>query len=194
MSEIRADEGGHAFGPDRRSFLRTVAGGTAAVALASMIPAGCAADYPHAVTDGAKPEAFSEKEYAVTRAAAEAFLVGVPVAPGLVAQRIDAELAQIGEPVLSDFKTVLTVLEHLTLLGGRLKRFTVLDPASRLKYLEQWKRSRFALRRAVFQAIRSAVFFYSYFDDATRPLTGFEGPWPEWFPVNAYPVDFGEIV
>lgn len=194
MSETRLDDGEVVPGVDRRGFLRTTAGGAAAIAFASMIPTGCASDYPQAALAGAEPEALSAKEYAVVRAAAEAMLVGVPVAPDLVAQRLDGELARVGDPVLGDMKTVLTVLEHLTVLGGRLRRFTALGPAERAVYLDQWKQSRFELRRAVFQAVRSAVYFFAYCDDGTRPLTGFEGPWPERFPVDAYPVDFGEVV
>lgn len=181
-------------GLDRRGFLRTTAGGAAAIALASLIPTGCAADYPQAAEDGTDLEALSEKEYAVLKAAAEALLVGVPVPPDRVARRLDVELGRVGDPVLTDMKTVLTVLEHLTLLGGRLRRFTALAPADRLAYLDTWKHSRFTLRRAVFQAVRSAVFFFAYCDDATRSLTGFEGPWPERVAIPAYPIDFGEVV
>lgn len=180
-------------GIDRRGFLRTAAGGTAAIALASLIPAGCAADYPQAAGDGVALEALSEKEYAVLKAAAEALLDGVPVAPEKIARQIDHELAMAGQPILGDMKTVLVLLEHLTFLGGRLRRFTALDPADRLAYLHGWARSRFVLRRAVFQAVRAFVFFFAYSDDATRPITGFTGPWQERVAVPAYPVDFGEV-
>lgn len=180
-------------GIDRRGFLRTAAGGTAAIALASMIPAGCGADYPQAATDGTELEALSPKEYAVVRAAAEAILVGVPVPPERIARRIDRELALAGDPILTDMKTVLTLLEHLTPLGGRLRRFTALDVEARVAYLHGWARSRFTLRRAVFQATRAFIYFFAYSDDATRPITGFTGPWPERLQIPAYPVDFGEV-
>lgn len=180
-------------GMDRRGFLRTTAGGTAAIALASMIPAGCAADYPEASVDGVALEALSEKEYAVVRAAAEAILHDVPVPPERVARRIDREIAAVGDPIRGDLKTVFSLLEHLTFLGGRLRRFTALDPAERLQYLHGWSQSRFNLRRAAFQAVRSCVFFFAYHDDATRSITGFTGPWREHIDIPAYPVDFGEV-
>src|SRR5690606_12569219 len=82
-------------GIDRRGFLRTAAGGTAAIALASMIPAGCAADYPQAEEDGVELEALSPKEYAVAVAAAEALLVDVPVEPSTVVRRMDHDLARV---------------------------------------------------------------------------------------------------
>ncbi len=181
-------------GIDRRGFLRASAGGAAAVALASAIPAGCAADYPQAEADGAALEALTPKEYAVARAAAEAVLVAVPVPPERIARRIDRELARVGEPVRGDMKTVFALLEHLTILGGRFRRFTALEPGARLDYLHGWARSRFTLRRGAFQAVRAFVCFYAYCDDATRPLTGFPGPWPERIEIPAYPVDFGEVV
>src|SRR5215475_10197023 len=102
---------------DRRAFLRNTAGGGAFIALASLFPAGCSADYPHATTDGAQLHSLTDKEYAITRAAAEALLIGVPVEPKAVAGRIDRELAAAGNPMRADFKTVLGLIEHLTPLG-----------------------------------------------------------------------------
>src|SRR5690606_6411693 len=122
----------------RRGFLRDVAGGSAAIALASLLPAGCAADYPEAKQDGAVLRSLSPKQYATARAAAAALLPDVPVAPARVAAAIDAELAAVGDPIAGDFATVLTLIEHLTPLGGRLRRFTSLEPAERLAYLETW--------------------------------------------------------
>src|SRR5690625_5547539 len=83
-------------GVDRRGFLRTVAGGTAAIALASMIPGGCGADYPDAPADSLR--AVSPKEFSVIRAASETMIVGLPVAPEVVAFLIDVPLALVAEP------------------------------------------------------------------------------------------------
>ncbi len=178
---------------DRRSFLRATAGGTAAIAAASLLPAGCARDYPAAGADGVELAALTPKEYAVARAAAEAMLAGVPVEPATVAQRIDHELAAVGDPIRTDMKTVLGIIQHATPLGGHLRRFTALTPASRLMYLNGWARSRFELRRAAFQALKGFVHYFAYMDDRTRPLTGFEGPWPERMALPVTPVDYGEI-
>ena len=178
---------------DRRSFLRTTAGGTAAIAAASLLPTGCARDYPQAAQDGTRLQSLTDKEYAVVRAAAEAMLVGVPVAPKTIAQRVDAELAVAGDPMRSDMKTVLGLIEHLTPLGGSLRRFTALTPERRLRYLRGWAQSRFALRRGAFQALKGFVHYFAYIDDRTRQHTGFEGAWPERFEIPAYPVDYGII-
>lgn len=187
-------EAGHGLPPgvDRRGFLRTTAGGAAAIALASMLPSGCAADYPE--PEGTALQALTPKEFAVVVAAAEALLVDVPVQAERIAHRVDRELALVGEPILGDMKTVLALVEHLTPLGGRFRRFTALGREDRLRYLMGWAHSRFNLRRGAFQAIKAFVYFYTYSDDATRPLTGFPGPWTERVQIPVYPVDFGEIV
>lgn len=174
--------------------MRVSAGGAAAIAFASLLPAGCASEYPQAEQDGTERRSLSEKEYAVARAAAEALLVGVPVSAAVVAARIDQELAWVGDPIRADMKTVLTLMEHATPLGGRMRRFTSLSPEQRLTYLTGWRHSRFQLRRAAYQALKGFVYYMAYIDPATRPLTGFKGPWPERLKIAAYPVDFGEVV
>lgn len=178
---------------DRRSFLRRTAGGTAAIAAASLLPTGCARDYPHAAQAGVRLQALSEKEFAVAVAAAEAILVHVPVPAHAIAAGIDAELAVAGEPIREDMKTVLTVMEHGTLLSLRRRRFTSLSPTARRAVLDDWARSRFNLRRAAYQALRGFVVYFAFIDDGTRPLTGFPGPWPELVQIPAYPVDFGGV-
>jgi hypothetical protein len=178
----------------RRGFLRASAGGATAITVAALLPAGCGKDYPEAERDNADLKALTLKEYAVARAAAEALLVGVPVSAITVAKRIDQELAWVGEPIRTDVKTVLTLTEHLTPLGGSVKRFTALRPAQRLAYLQTWRDSRLQLRRAAYQALKGFVYYFAYIDDATRTVTRFPGPWPERIQIPAYPVDFGEIV
>jgi hypothetical protein len=189
----RYDAGSNPEGLSRRGFLRGVAGGTTAVAVASLLPAGCAPTYPDRRPDGRTLLALTPKEFAVARAAAEAMLVDVPVSHDDVASAIDAELALVGEPVLTDMKTVLSIMEHGPMLSFRRKRFTQLTPAERRSVLEDWATSRYNLRRAVFQGLKGFIVFFAYIDDATRPLTGFAGAWPERFELPAYEVDFGEI-
>lgn len=175
----------------RRSFLRGTAGGSAALAVAALVP-GCARDYPRA--SSAPLQALSPKEYAVARAAAEALLAGVPVEPDSIATAIDAELAVAGEPMRGDMKTVLTLMEHGPILSMRRHRFSTLSPAARLAVLNDWATSRFNLRRAAYQALRGFILYFAWTDDRTRPLTGYAGPWPELVEIPVYPVDFGEVV
>ncbi|MGH7468469.1 MAG: hypothetical protein ACRENP_10965 [Longimicrobiales bacterium] len=178
---------------DRRGFLRASAGGGTAIVLASLLPAGCARDYPQAAEDGVALKSLTPKEYATARAAAEVLLEGAPVAARRVVERIDAELLTTGEPIRQDFKTVLGLIEHLTPLGGRVRRFTALNPAERMKYLRGWSRSRFKLRRGAFFALKAFINYFAYIDASTRPLTGFQGPWPERVKIAVRPVDFGPV-
>jgi hypothetical protein len=170
-----------------------MAGGSAAIAAAAILPAGCGRAYPQADAAGIELRALSEKQYAVARAAAEAIVVDVPVSPDAIAAGIDAELAVAGEPMLSDMRTVLSLMEHGTVLALQPRRFTALSPAARRRVLDDWATSRFNLRRAAYQALRGFVVYFAWVDDSTRPLTGFPGPWPELVRIPAYPVDFGEI-
>ncbi|MGH7503596.1 MAG: hypothetical protein ACREL7_17855 [Longimicrobiales bacterium] len=178
---------------DRRGFLRRTAAGSTAAALASILPAGCSADYPQATEDGVTLRSLTDKEYAVTRAAAEALLEGVPVEPASVASAIDRELDSVGDPVRADFKAMLGLIEHLTILHFRRRTFTELPPDARLRYLAGWARSRLSLRRGAYQALRGFIVYFAWIRDETRSLTGFAGPLPERTAVPATPVDFGEI-
>jgi hypothetical protein len=178
---------------DRRGFLRTTAGGTAAIAVASLLPVGCGSEYPASDQDRVDLQSLTPKEYAIAKAAVEAFLIDLPVTATSVATRIDRELALVGDPVRSDFKTVLGLMEHLTPLGGRVRRFTSLNPQERLKYLRGWSRSRFNLRRGAFFGLKGFIYYFAYTDVATRPITRFEGPWPERLQIAATPVDFGPV-
>ncbi|HSJ05488.1 MAG TPA: hypothetical protein VK936_02225 [Longimicrobiales bacterium] len=162
-----------------------------AVAAAAIVPAGCGRSYPQAAA--VSLQVLSPKEFAVARAAAEALLPGVPVDPGAVAAAIDTELAIAGEPMRSDMKTVLSLMEHGTVLSFRRRRFTTLSVEARLAVLDDWARSRFNLRRAAYQALRGFVLYFAWIDDATRTVTRFPGPWPERVQVPVYPVDFGGI-
>jgi hypothetical protein len=179
---------------DRRGFLRSTAGGAAAVVLAGILPAGCGADYPQAATDGADLVLLTAKEYAVVRAAAEAMLMGAPVNAADVARAIDRELLAVGDPVRSDFRSVLSLIEHFTLLSWHRRTFTELRPEERLGYLRGWATSRFGVRRAAFQALRGFVQYFAYIRPETRPLTLFSGPPRDITPpVLVRIVDYGEI-
>ena len=179
-------------GIDRRGFLRSSAGGGLAIGLAALLP-GCGREAAAFGVSGVELRSLTPKEFAVARAAAEALLPGLPVEPAAIAERLDYELWAVGGAIEEDMRTVLQLLEHLTLLGGRLRRFTDLDPAERLAYLETWRDSRFNLRRAAFNAIRSFVYVFAYSDPAMWPATGFPGPWPGRIEVPVPPIDFGEI-
>ena len=178
-------------GLDRRGFLRATTGGGLAIALAALLP-GCGRSA--SARGSVDLRSLTEAEYETVRAAAEALLTGGPrIDPAAIAQRIDYELWAVGGAIEDDMRTVLQLLERLTFLGGRARRFSELDPQERLAYLHTWRDSRFNLRRASFNAVKSFVYFFSYSDPSTWPATRFPGPWPGRVSVPIPPVDFGEI-
>ena len=180
-------------GIDRRGFLRSTAGGGLAIALASILP-GCNREAGAQGVRASDLRSLTLSEYETARAAAEALLVGGPdVDPGAIALRMDYELWAVGGAVEEDMRTVLQLLERLTPLGGRLRRFSQLDVEERLAYLHGWRNSRFNLRRASFNAIKSFVYFFAYSDPATWAYTGFPGTWPGRVRVAIPRIDFGEI-
>jgi hypothetical protein len=179
-------------GYDRRGFLRTTAGGGFALALASLLP-GCgrAAEAIGSGDDGLR--SLTQREYETVVAAAEVLLAGVAVDAAAIARRIDYELWAVGGAIQDDMRTVLQLLERLTPLGGHVRGFSELSPSERLAYLEGWQHSRFNLRRAGFNAVKSFIYFFGYSDPATWAATGFPGPWPGRVQVAVPPIDFGEI-
>lgn len=178
-------------GIDRRGFLRASAGGTLAIGLASLLP-GCGRSA--SVRGSVDLRSLTEAEYETVRAAAEALMSGgAPIDPASIATRIDYELWAVGGAIEQDMRTVLQLLERLTFLGGRVRRFSELDPEERLAYLHTWRDSRFNLRRASFNAVKSFVYFFSYSDPATWRMTGFPGPWPGQVNVPVPAIDFGEV-
>ena len=162
-----------------------------AIALASLLP-GCGRAADARAREDLR--SLTDAEYATVRAAAEALLLGgADVDPAGIAQRIDYELWAVGGAIQEDMRTVLQLLERLTFLGGRVRRFSELEPEERLAYLHTWRDSRFNLRRASFNAVKSFVYFFAYSDPATWAMTGFPGPWPGRVNVPIPAVDFGEI-
>ena len=179
-------------GVDRRGFLRSTAGGVLAIGVASLLP-GCSRE-ARAQVDGRDLRSLTVAEYETARLAAEALLAGGPrVDPAAIALRMDYELWAAGGAIEEDMRTVLQLLERLTPLGGRVRRFSELDPDERLAYLHGWRNSRFNLRRASFNAVKSFVYFFAYSDPATWPSTRFPPPWPGRVPVAIPRIDFGEI-
>ena len=178
-------------GIDRRGFLRSTTGGLMAIGVASLLP-GCSREA--GAQDAADLRSLTVAEYETARLAAEALLAGGPaIDPADIARRMDYELWAVGGAIEQDMRTVLQLVERLTPLGGRLRRFSELDRAERLAYLHGWRNSRFNLRRASFNAVKSFVYFFAYSDPATWPSTRFPPPWPGRVRVAIPPVDFGEI-
>lgn len=169
--------GANHFATTRRGFLR-LAGTTAALtALAQVrsIPAASAS----ASQAGAF---FSPAEQEILTQIAER-IVGsaTPGAPRVRDTRavstIDALCASLDPALTAPLPTLLRVVDYAPFVFDlRFRRFTRLTPAEQDASLDGWMRSRFALRRQAFYALRNLALLGYYSQDPTWPTIGYAGP------------------
>jgi hypothetical protein len=162
----------------RRRFLRAIG----LLAGAGVVPTGCGGvPASLAPPDPVALQALSPRTYAVFTAAAMR-LVGPRGAP-LIAERTvdvgavaDAWLART--PALAGpLAQALLVLEFGAWpLVGKLRPFTALDGAAQDAVLTECMTSRLELKRSIFRGVRSLALLTFYGSAATRPLTGYPGP------------------
>ena len=115
-------------------------------------------------------------------AAAEALIPDEPSqwpasgpSPMEVAQNVDQFLQGMPRPMLREVRGLFGLIEHGTLLGGRLSRFTRLSPDKRLDILVGLG-DRGGLFAQVFDGIRSLCFVGWYQDPRTWEAIGYDGP------------------
>ncbi len=171
----------------RRDFLRRAAGGSAALAMASWLPAGCAG-YQELVPTPQRANLlfFDEKEFAVFQSVARRIVPDEEGWPSVdevgVAAVIDEELALWRNepalaPVLDDLRLLLRLVEHGTWLDGHWSRFTRLAPDAQDDVLASWDGSSIEVRQVGFQALKNLVMFAYYDDERTFAKLSYAGPW-----------------
>jgi hypothetical protein len=90
---------------------------------------------------------------------------------------IDALCASLDPAITGPLPTLLHVVDYAPfVLDLTFKRFTRMTPAEQDASLEGWMRSRFALRRQAFLALRNLSFLGYYSQEETWPLIGYAGP------------------
>jgi hypothetical protein len=163
---------------DRRSFLRLLA----VAGAAGLLPAGCGSVPPALLPrepDGLA--VLSPRSYATFTAAASR-IVG-PAGSELIAARsvdvgaaADAWLARTPELAAPIIQALLALEFGVWPLVDKLVPFTRLDDAARDRVLAGLMLSRFELKQAVFQGVRSLALLTFYSAAASRALTGYPGP------------------
>lgn len=163
----------------RRGFLKGTLAGSALLAGAGLLPAGCAKYEPPA----SGLVVFDAKEYAVMRAAADR-LVGMDGAGGpaasdaQVTEQFDAQLSFAPEPVRAQVKQMLQIFEHGTqLFFFSLSRFTELAPEDQDRYIATWMESDMGFRKTVFAALKRISFAIYYATPVVWPSIDYDGPW-----------------
>jgi D-cysteine desulfhydrase len=125
--------------------------------------------------------ALSRREGATLAAAAEALLpdvAGDSIGDGPtvweIARNVDEYALAMPPHLRRDVHALLFAIEHLTPLGGRLRRFTRLAPATRARLLEALGSS--DTLRPLYRGMRDLVMLGFYQDQRTWPALGYEGP------------------
>ena len=167
----------------RRSFLRALGGlGPALGAAATVGASGCGPGCGSPGTGGF----FDERERRIVQAVAETLVGADPADPeGLpsvqdagVVDFLDDLVPRLSEEIQDKLPWLLWGVEHGTrVFSLTLAPFSELSPAAREAYLLGWSRSRIALRRLGFRALKNLVMLAYYTHESTWPAIGYEGPW-----------------
>lgn len=140
----------------------------------------------HYPVGGSAPRALrvlSVKEHQILQAAARRILDGAePPVAGIgagvdVAGWADGYLAWLDPALQRDVKGLLQILEHGNLTSrAAAGRFTALGPGEQDRVLDDWQRSRLALRRQGFQALKAMCCLAYYQDERSFKAIGYSGP------------------
>jgi hypothetical protein len=163
----------------RRGFLRLAGTGAALAGLARLraLPAGAAQ-----LADAGGARFFAEREREILTCIVERMVdTGEPGAPAVRATRtldtIDGLCRALDPTLTAPLPALVRLVEWGPLVfDGRLARFGSLDAEARDAHLRGWMRSRLALRRAGFLALRNLALLGYWSQDETWPLIGYQGP------------------
>jgi Gluconate 2-dehydrogenase subunit 3 len=128
----------------------------------------------------------SREEHAILAAAVARLVPGPaagpdwPTAEALdCAGKIDALMAQVHPDVGKDFRRLLRLVESSyvgTFIAGSPRPFTRADGAEQDHRLEAWRRSRFALPRSGYTALKRLAHATYYSSPEVYGLVGYPGP------------------
>lgn len=166
-----------AFATTRRGFLR-LAGSTAALTTLAQMRS-----VPVAAASPSRPGAFfspAEQEILtqVTERMVDSDAPGAPrVRDTATIATIDALCASLDPSITAPLPTLLRVVDYAPFVFDlHFTRFTRMTPAEQDASLAGWMRSRFALRRQAFLALRNLALLGYYSQDETWPMIGYAGP------------------
>jgi hypothetical protein len=169
----------------RRGFLKKGLFGGLVLALGG----GGLALYPsgHVASPTAPLLVLEPASFQVLVAVAGTIVVAKGADPVAIAHAVDQALLRVTPEAQADMNKLLGLLENALpglLLDARVQPFTRLSPETRVRVLETWSTSRFAIRRSGYQALRKLCIASYYLDEASwAPL---EYKPPSGLNANAY--------
>lgn len=122
------------------------------------------------------------KEFLVLQAIATRILASDEVGPPLandvgVVEWIDGYLYRQSSWVQKDFLMLLNAIEHAgPVMDFQFSRFTRMSAAQQDKVLGNWARSRLALRKQGFSALKGLCVMAYYRHSSTWDMLGYDGP------------------
>ena len=121
---------------------------------------------------------FDQKGYRVFEAFADRALDGcTPTAREVdVVGFVDGFVATMDARTRGDLHKLLGLLEHGTLLGDSVRRFTALGSAEKDGYLAGWESSRLVVKRTGFSALKALAMLGYYRDSRAFAAIGYPGP------------------
>jgi hypothetical protein len=165
----------------RRGFLRAGVAGAALLGAAAVVGRSVSGYHVDEAVRR-RLRVLSPKEYLVLAAVMRRVLApDGPDAPSPdtveAALAVDAYLAKLPAPVVTEVSALLQLVEHgSALFRLRVTRFSHMTAAAQDAALHDWERSSLTVRRRGFQALRTLAFLGYWRDDRTWPLIGYSGP------------------
>jgi hypothetical protein len=161
----------------RRSFLKKGLFGGALLALGG----GGLALYPsaHVASPTAPLRVLTPASFQVLVAVAGTMVIAKGADPVVIAHAIDEALTRVTPEAQADMNKLLGLLENALpglLLDARVGPFTRLSAETRVRVLETWSTSRFAIRRTGYQALRKLCIASYYLDEPSWAPLGYAPP------------------
>lgn len=160
---------------NRRAFLK--AGLGVAVAATSLMTLGCSSEAPV----NAALKTLSASQQALFQRMIQILLPtkGTSLAPAdsvPVLANIDHLFSGLDAKVLGDLEGATMLFEHGSLLlGGHFSRFTRLDDADALAYIESWQNGN-SLQRGIVTTLKKMVYASYWRDEKTWAPVDYDGP------------------
>lgn len=107
---------------------------------------------------------------------------------------VDETLGALGGELARLWPLLPRLVEHTTVLEGQLGAYSTLSDAARAEVLAAWGASSIVLRRQVYRGLHDLLLAHYYFDPASWPDIGYQGPWLQRFSLPVNPPRFPVVV
>lgn len=93
-----------------------------------------------------------------------------------VVKKIDEALSLEDKDIQKQFSAALFIFEFLPLFSLRFSRFSALPEDSQIELMNEWSKSRWLVKRSIFNAIKDLSMFMFYTTPDVWKYMGYDGP------------------